>query len=191
MNLLRWLLRRHGLPRLSSRLDIIGRLQIHVLRAPRPGALWAPSPRAGLPLIDQALAAGFRVEDVLRRRNTFVNNGRDLLRNFLANDAGLAGIQRYAVGTGTTAAARTQTQLVTEVFRAAQTNTIKDAQKLTVQLWLSTSQANGNTLAEGGPFGNGATDTANSGTCIARAAHTGVVKDATKGLIYSHDLLLG
>jgi len=169
-----------------SLLDIIGRLQIHVLRAPRPGAVWVPSPRAGLGILAQALAAGFALDDVIRHRNTFTNNGRNLLRNFLNDDGSLTGIEQYAVGTDSTAAARTDTQLGTEVFRAAPTTTIKDVAKLTVQLWLSTSQANGNTLAEGGPFG-----AANSGTCIARATHTGVAKDNTKGLIYSHDLLLG
>lgn len=179
------------MPKLGSDIAIMGRLDLYVLTAPRPGAVWVPSPRAGLGIIAQALAAGFTVDDVLRQPNTFVNAGRNLIRDFLNNDASLAGIQRYAVGTSATAAARTDTQLGAEVFRAAPTNTIKDAQKLTVQLFLSTGQGNGNTLAEGGPFANGATDTADSGTLVARATHTGVVKDNTKALTYSHDLLLG
>ena len=100
---------------------------------------------------------------VQRKRNLVVNAGLNLIRDLLDGDAP-AGITHFAVGTGATAVAASQTALVTETFRAAVTQSISDAQQLTVKYFLPSGSANGGTLAEVGLF-----NAASTGTMFARA----------------------
>lgn len=95
--------------------------------------------------------------------NLVVNAGLNLIRDLLDGDAP-AGITHFAVGTGATAVAASQTALVTETFRAAVTQRISDAQQLTVKYFLPSGSANGGTLAEVGLF-----NAASTGTMFARA----------------------
>ena len=125
---------------------------------------------------------------VVREKNLVVLAGRNLLRNFMNGDV-VTGIERYAIGTNATAAVAGNTTLGTEVFRAIPTQKIKSDGVLTVKLYVASTEANGNTLREAGPFCNGATATLNSGTLYARAVHTAVVKSAAVAIVYSHDLI--
>lgn len=95
--------------------------------------------------------------------NLVVNAGLNLIRDLLDGDAP-AGLTHFAVGTGATAVAASQTALVTETFRAAVTQRTSDAQQLIVKYFLPSGSANGGTLAEVGLF-----NAASTGTMFARA----------------------
>ena len=95
--------------------------------------------------------------------NLVVNAGLNLIRDLLDGDA-VAGLTHFAVGTGTTAVAASQTALVTETFRAAVTSRTSSAESLSVKYYLPSGSANGGTLAEVGLF-----NAASSGTMFARA----------------------
>jgi hypothetical protein len=99
--------------------------------------------------------------------NLAVDSGLNLIRDFFHGDA-VAGLNRFAVGTGTTAESPSNIQLGLEVFRGAFTKVTKKSKGLEIKYFLSSASANGNTIGEAGLFGNGATDTANSGTMYAR-----------------------
>ena len=122
-----------------------------------------------------------------QRGNLAVLTGRNLLRDFLAGDA-VTGLERFAVGTDGTTVTANDTQLGVEVFRDQLTKITKDVAKLTVQYYLSSISANGNTLQEAGLFGNGATDTANSGTMYARVTHSAIEKTSSTAVTYTWDL---
>lgn len=174
---------------LRSHAGAAGRLAVREWAVPPGGKLWTPSPNNG-PLIQQLLAAGFVLADEERIRNEVLDSGRNLLRDFLAGIGGLSGLTHYAIGTDATAPARAQNpqRLVAEAYRATITSFSTDVAKLTVELYVPSSAANGLTLTEGGPFGNGATGAANSGSCYARAIYTARVKNDQKAFTYSHDL---
>lgn len=116
--------------------------------------------------------------------NLFVDAGLNLLRDFLNLGAG-TGLNRFALGTGTTAVTAADTLLQTEVFRAAFTQTTTANHQLTVKYYLAAGSANGNTITEAGIFGNGATDTANSGTLFARVLFTADAKTSAEAWTFS------
>lgn len=99
--------------------------------------------------------------------NLFVDAGLNILRNFL-NLGAVTGLNRFAIGTGTAAVTAANTLLGIEVFRDQFTQTTTANKELTVKYFLSSGSANGNIITEAGLFGNGATNTANSGTLFAR-----------------------
>ncbi len=72
-----------------------------------------------------------------------------------------------AVGTGTTPANDADTALVTEVYRDLITKRIDGATAITYQLFISTADANGNTLTEAGVF-TALNDTPVTGRLFAR-----------------------
>ena len=103
-----------------------------------------------------------KIVDRFQQHNLVVTAGRNLLRDLL-NNTSPAGLTHVAIGTGTTAVNAAQTALVTEVFRDVITQRLTDVGQLTVTLYLSTSSANGSTLAEVGLF-----NASSSGTMYAR-----------------------
>ena len=111
--------------------------------------------------------------------NLAVNAGLDLIRDFMYGDA-VSGLNRFAIGTGTTAEDPADTQLQNEVFRDQFTKVDKIDQGLEIQYYLSSTSANGNIISEAGLFGNGATDTANSGTLYARVTFPGEEKTSAE-----------
>lgn len=174
---------------LHSHAGAAGRLTVREWTVPPGGRLWVPSPRNG-PLTQQLLAAGFRLADEEGRRNEVLNSGRNLIRDFLLGTPGLSGLTHYAVGAVATAPTRAQDpqRLLGEVYRATITSVATDVAKLTLELYLPASAANGNTLVEAGPFGNGATGDPDTGTCYARATYSARAKTDQKAFTYSHDL---
>jgi hypothetical protein len=99
--------------------------------------------------------------------NLAVDSGLNLIRDFLFGDA-VSGLTRFALGTGITAESPSDIALGTEVHRDQFTKITKIAKGIEIKYYLSSTTANGNVIGEAGLFGNGATDTANSGTMYAR-----------------------
>lgn len=90
----------------------------------------------------------------LEQKNLVVNTGLNLIRDLLGNQ-GVQPLSHCAVGTSNTAANTGQTTLVAEVYRSAITQFTTSALTLTVKHYLSSTQANGNTLREIGLFNDG------------------------------------
>jgi hypothetical protein len=111
--------------------------------------------------------------------NLTVNSGLDLIRDFFYGDA-VEPLNFFAVGTGTTAEAETDTQLVTEVHRDQFTKKTKITHGVEFQYYLSSTTANGNVISEAGLFGNGATATANTGIMYARVTFPGEEKTSAE-----------
>lgn len=99
--------------------------------------------------------------------NLAVDSGLNWIRDFFNGDV-VTGLNRFAVGTGVTAESPSDILLGLEVFRDQFTLVTKISKGLEIKYFLSSTSANGNTIGEAGLFGNGATDTANSGTMYAR-----------------------
>lgn len=178
--------RRIRLP--PERMAITGRVTVGEWTVPPGGHVWVPSEHNG-PLHRQLVAAGFLLDDEERTPNSVLTNGRNLIRDLL-RISGATGLNYYAIGTGSTAANKSQTALITEVFRGAITSFDTDTELLTVNFFLPSGSANGNTLVECAPVGNGATGTAGSGTHFARSVHSARVKTISKAFTYAHDIYL-
>lgn len=114
-----------------------------------------------------------------KTHNLFVDAGLNVLRDFLGGN-GVTGLERFAIGTGTTAVTASDTLLDNEVFRDALTQKVSTLKTLTVKYFLASGSANGNTITEAGMFANGATDTANSGTLCARVLFTADAKTSSE-----------
>ncbi len=84
-----------------------------------------------------------------QRHNLVVNNGLDIIRDLLGGDLNEEPTD-IAVGTDNTVVTATDTTLAVEVFRNQITRRIDNNQSITFQLFISTTQANGNTLTEAG-----------------------------------------
>lgn len=122
--------------------------------------------------------------------NLAVDDGLNLIRDFLGGDA-VTALNRFAVGTGTTAESASDHTLVAEVFRDQFTKVTKTGTgQLEVKYYLSSISANGNTLAEAGLFGNGATDAKDSGTMLARVTYPGDPKTSAEAWTYTWTLTL-
>ena len=84
-----------------------------------------------------------------RRHNLVVNNGLDIIRDLLGGDLNEEPTD-IAIGVDDTTVTPTDATLGNEVFRNQITRRLDGAQVITFQLFVSTSQANGNTLEEAG-----------------------------------------
>ena len=128
---------------------------------------------------------------LLRRvetHNLVVTAGLNLIRDLLRGAAGVTGLNYFAYGTGTTAAAAGNTTLQTEVGRDNYTQTSIVDGKLTIKYYLASTAGNGNTISEAGLFGNGATATANSGTLFARAVFAGEAKTSAQAWTFTWEV---
>lgn len=102
-----------------------------------------------------------------KAHNLVVDAGLNLENDFL-NSLVVTGIERFAIGTGSTAVSSADTSLVTEVFRDQFTQITKGDKTTDFKYFLASGSANGNIITEAGLFANGATDVAGSGTLYAR-----------------------
>jgi hypothetical protein len=152
-------------------------------------AVWVPGSRNG-PLTQQLLAAGFVLVDEEQRCNEVLNAGRDLIRDLLAGVPEVTGLTHYAVGTVGTAPERAQVpqRLLGEVYRAEISSMSFDSGRLTLEFYLPSWAANGVELCEAGPFGNGATAAAGSGTCYARGVVAPRPKTVQRAFTFTHEL---
>lgn len=106
---------------------------------------------------------------------TVTDAGINLLRDGLRGTATNTAILYVAVGTGSTAPAASDTQLVTEVFRKALTSSANGAAagEGVFTLYLSPQDVVGTVIAEVGWFaGSSASGTANSGVLVARGLYS-------------------
>ncbi len=120
-----------------------------------------------------------------RRHNLAVLAGRNLIRDALAGDP-VAGLSHFAVGTGSTSVTPTDTTLQAEVLRQPIQTKTKDTAKLQIVHYLSSTEANGNTLTEAGLFNDPV-----AGTMYARVTHSGIVKSPAVAITYTWDLTWG
>jgi hypothetical protein len=118
--------------------------------------------------------------------NLVILDGRNLIRDFLYGDP-VTGLTHMGVGTDTSDPAVTPT--ITEVFRKVFTDKVKADGKLTVDMFLSSQEANGSTLTSAAVFGNGATDTAGSGTQYNKILYDPISKTVDLSVTYTWDLL--
>lgn len=113
-------------------------------------------------------------------RNKVVSAGVAVVRDLILNVGPAPGY--IALGTGTTVAASKDTQLETEVYRAAVTRKLANALTPTFKLFVPSTDANGFTIAEVGLFVN-ATYADNvplgGGTLFARGLITPIAKDSS------------
>jgi hypothetical protein len=111
--------------------------------------------------------------------------GRNLIRDALRGVGGPYTITHVAVGTGTTAPAFGDTALQTEVYRAAATKLEASSGKLSVNLYLPSTGANGYSLAEAGLF-----TAAVGGTLVARVTFGAITKTSGLSVTLVWDLLI-
>ncbi len=125
----------------------------------------------------------------LLRREHYHNlvplSGRNLVRDFLNGAVSVGTITHLAIGTGTAAPTANDTALQTEVFRDAVTKRTPDVGKLSIQYYLPSTAANGNTLTEAGLF-----NAANGGTLVARVTYQPIAKTASLVITYTWDILI-
>lgn len=121
----------------------------------------------------------------IKEHNIITNNGKDLVRDLLGMQAGITGINYFAVGIDATTELVTDTVLGDEVFRATLTDVVNTAATVNFKYFLKSSEANGNTLVEAGLFGDNATGTADTGTLFAHATHTSIAKTSAVAITYS------
>lgn len=105
-------------------------------------------------------------KDIINVKNLFVTLGKNSIADRLRG-ADTGRITYCAIGTGTTAPALGNTQLVSESFRKLISVSSSSANVTTFETFLNESEGNG-TISEAGLFGNLATNTANSGTLFCR-----------------------
>jgi hypothetical protein len=104
-------------------------------------------------------------------KNTFCTVGKNAIADALrGNEASSRGIITYcAVGTNITAPTAADTTLGTELFRKPVSVRSASGNVATFQTFFTTSEANG-TLREAGLFGDGASETTDSGTLFSKLA---------------------
>jgi hypothetical protein len=130
-----------------------------------------------------------------QKKNRVVAAGRDVVRDLLCGVDYPPG--HIAFGSGSTAAADTDVQLELEFFRNAFTRIIPSQSKVTYQLYMLPTQANGYTIREIGLFRGPklyySTDAAGLGvygarTLVARAVITDIAKDSNVTVTISWEL---
>lgn len=174
--------------------------QVHLRNGIRPGcnvvvrawrgpalAMFEGLLAAGVPLaeiVDRTLAAYPDHVQEQKIHNLVVDAGLNLLRDFLDGDT-VTGFQKIVLGTGTASAAAGDTALGAEVFRADFTAKTTADKKVTITLYLSSSESNGVTLSEAGIYAGAASAVTDSGTLYARSKYSGIYKDNSVGITYS------
>lgn len=119
-------------------------------------------------------------------QNLVVSGGLNLIRDLLDGDS-VAGLTHFAVGTGTTAVASTQTTLGNQVFRDTVTQRTSNTQQLIVSYYLASGSANSNTLSEAGLF-----NSASGGTMFARVLLSpAITKTAAIAVTFNWAINLG
>lgn len=111
--------------------------------------------------------------------------GRNLIRDFLNGTPATGTISHFAVGTSATAPTANDTTLGAEVLRDVVTKRTPDAGKLTLQYYLASTAANGNTLQEAGLF-----NAASGGTLIARVTYQPITKTASITVTLTWDVVI-
>lgn len=123
--------------------------------------------------------------DILNQQtlhNLWVLTGRNWLRDRITGDESDS-LGYFAAGSGTTAAADSDTALETEVVRNSWIKTTKSDSQIVFQSLIMGN--NGTTFTEGGAF-----DAASSGTMYNRFVHTAIAKTPANQILYQITILL-
>lgn len=128
------------------------------------------------------------VEEI-KVHNLVTNLGKQLIRDFLIKES-VDGLNYIAIGTDNTAPVVGNTTLGAEVFRDIFTDVLVDGNKVTFKYFLSSTDANSNTLVEAGLFGNDATVTVNSGLLFAHVIHAPIEKNSAVAITYSWEITI-
>lgn len=110
---------------------------------------------------------------------------RNLIRDFMNGTPATGAISHFAVGTSATAPGPNDVALGTEVFRDVVTKRTPDAGKLTIQYYLGSTSANGNTLQEAGLWNAGS-----GGTLAARVTYQPIIKTASITATFTWDVII-
>lgn len=111
--------------------------------------------------------------------------GLNFLRDLLGG-AGLAGLERFALGTGgATANSSSTVELTTETYRDVLTQIIFSAGTLTLKYYMASTSGNGVSYSEAALYGNGSTAETDSGTLFARATFTAVAKTSAEAWTFT------
>lgn len=122
--------------------------------------------------------------DRIEQPNIVTNAGLTVLAQVISGSG--TAPTHIAIGTGTTAAAGTDTALGTEVDRNALGSSTSSSGVATYKAFFSKAEANGSTIAEVGLF-----NASTGPTCICRSVlGATVAKDATKSLTITWTLTL-
>ena len=131
---------------------------------------------------------------ILRREKTHnkvPQVGRHIVRDLLARGVPGTGDgfapTHMAVGTGSAAPADGDTKLGTEVYRARLDTRQGSTNKVTFQLFIDTSSANGNTIAEAGLFDSSLTD---AGSMLNRFTFTPIAKTASVEVVLTVEITI-
>ena len=129
--------------------------------------------------VELTIKKGQQVVQVIKAKNLITNAGLNWFRDLAGGIVGRADGQ--AVGTGTTAAAAGDIALETSVLKKTIDRRLDSDKKITFQTLFLESEANGNTLSEGGLFGGS--------VLIARALITPTIaKDSSISVTIAHEI---
>jgi hypothetical protein len=113
-----------------------------------------------------------RIVDQFDTHNMIMNVGKNMARDLLRDTIADGKIKYVAIGTGATAVANTQIQLVTEVFRKVVTRfTIGGTGALTTTVYISPAEANVGIQEVGWFAGPAAAGTINTGIMTSRVLY--------------------
>lgn len=131
--------------------------------------------------------------DSTQRHNLVTLAGRNLIRDLLywnstADNPRPFGLNYFSAGTSTAAFAASSTALGTEVFRDSFTQRTKTDGQTVYKYYLTSNDANGNTLTEAGLHGNSSSTGANTGELYAGALYTAIAKTTSIAITYSWTL---
>jgi hypothetical protein len=113
-----------------------------------------------------------------RRHNLIVLDGRNLIRDLLAEST-TDSLSHFAVGTDGTSTTDSMSALQTEVFRNDITRLDLENNKLIVNYFLASNEANGNTIREAAIF-----NAVSGGDMYARVTQSEIEKNENVSLTY-------
>ena len=113
-----------------------------------------------------------------RQHNLIVLDGRNLIRDLLSGSGD--NLSHFAVGTDGTTTTDSMSALQSEIFRNSITRLDLENNKLVVNYFLASNEANGNTIQEAGIF-----NAASGGTMYARVIQSAIEKNENISITYS------
>ncbi|MDA8212154.1 MAG: hypothetical protein M0021_09795 [Clostridia bacterium] len=118
-----------------------------------------------------------------KRHNLITLVYRNLIRDIMNGTPATGTISHFAVGTSNTAPTANDTALGAEAFRDVVTKRTPDSGKLTIQYYLGSTSANGNTLQEAGLWNAGS-----GGTLAARVIFQPIIKTTSITATFTWDI---
>lgn len=122
-----------------------------------------------------------RTLQTIRRKNLVVLNGRNLIRDFLADGTALQ-VNTVKLGTGSTPPKSTDADLQNTVLTDVLTQAVKADGKITFKYYLPSGSGNGNTISEAGLYAGS--------TLFARVVFAGVAKTSSITLTVTWDIAI-